>query len=201
LKYPVNSGLIMTPLSAQLAMEQRRRPLGVIVAIVCPALICGGCAAQKKPAIPWATAVLVRPLAPAAVADDSGESPEIQAEIPAPEPLAVVRSAPPRPRVATPPATRDVQSGKLEIPQIVPELSAEESSVLQQETRQNLEAADRNVIVASHRNLNPTQTDLASKIRGFIADAREAGKAGDWSRARDLAKKAQVLSEELVNSL
>jgi hypothetical protein len=48
--------------------------------------------------------------------------------------------------------------------------------------------------------LNPTQADLAAKVRSFIADAREAGKAGDWSRARDLARKAQVLSEELANS-
>jgi hypothetical protein len=38
-------------------------------------------------------------------------------------------------------------------------------------------------------------------VKGFISDAREAGRAGDWPRARDLAKKAQVLSEELANSL
>jgi hypothetical protein len=87
------------------------------------------------------------------------------------------------------------------VPQIVPELSAQESNALQQETQQNLDRADRNIAAASHKTLNATQTDLASKIRGFISDAREAGKAGDWARARDLAKKAQVLSEELVNSL
>jgi hypothetical protein len=38
-------------------------------------------------------------------------------------------------------------------------------------------------------------------VRSFISDAREAGRAGDWARARDLAKKAQVLSEELADSL
>jgi ribosomal protein S20 len=39
---------------------------------------------------------------------------------------------------------------------------------------------------------------MVSKIRGFIKDAREAAHAGDWTRASSLAKKAQVLSEELV---
>jgi len=54
---------------------------------------------------------------------------------------------------------------------------------------------------ARGKNLNATQTDLISKIRGFIKDAREAAQITDWSRARSLAKKAQVLSEELASSL
>lgn len=161
-----------------------------------------GCAAQKKQAIPWRTAVLVRPLVPAKPADDDPpEIPDIQADIPEPTALAIAHTAPTRPRVPTPPAAREAQPGKLAVPQIVPELSAEESSALQRETQQNLDNAERNVTTASRRSLNATQTDLASKIRGFISDAREAGKAGDWSRARDLARKAEVLSQELVNSL
>jgi hypothetical protein len=51
------------------------------------------------------------------------------------------------------------------------------------------------------KNLNAAQSDLASKIRGFIKDAREAAQIADWSRARSLAKKAQVLSEGLADSL
>lgn len=166
-------------------------------------LLLSGCAAQKKPAIPWRTAVLVRPVVPAAetARADSAEVPDIQAEIPAPAPLAIARSSPARPHVATPPASRENQGEKLEVPQILPELSAQESSALQQDTQQNLDRAERDIAAASRKTLNATQTDLASKIRGFISDAREAGKAGDWARARDLAKKAQVLSEELVNSL
>jgi hypothetical protein len=185
----------------QLSTPERRRPAGLLVALVSPALFVAGCAAQKKPAIPWTTAVLVRPVVPAKAADDSAETPDVQADIPVPEPLAIARSAPARPRVPQPPAPHETQSGKLEMPQIVPELSAQESNALQQETQQNLRDAERNVGVAAHRRLNATQTDLASKVRGFMADAQEAGKAGDWTRARDLAKKAQVLSEELVNSL
>jgi len=42
---------------------------------------------------------------------------------------------------------------------------------------------------------------LISKITGFIKDAREAANIADWNRARSMAKKAQVLSEELAGSL
>lgn len=171
--------------------------------VVFAPLVLGGCAAQKKPAIPWTTAVQVRPVVPVAETAGvaGGEVPDIQAEIPAPAPLAIARSSPAKPHIATPTASRENPAEKLEVPQIVPELSAQESSALQQETQQNLDRAERNIAAASRRTLNAAQADLASKVRGFIADAREAGKAGDWARARDLAKKAQVLSEELFNSL
>jgi hypothetical protein len=49
--------------------------------------------------------------------------------------------------------------------------------------------------------LNAAQTDLASKVRSFISEARAAAGVSNWIRARDLAKKAQVLSEELAKSL
>ncbi|HEY6385967.1 MAG TPA: hypothetical protein VIX91_09820 [Candidatus Acidoferrum sp.] len=62
-------------------------------------------------------------------------------------------------------------------------------------------AAERNLAAASGKSLSATQSDLASKVRSFISDARESGREGDWARARDLAKKAQVLSEELIGSL
>jgi hypothetical protein len=177
------------------------RSCSVAMLVLLPLL--GGCAAQKKPAIAWRTAVLVRPLVPDAsgAGMEGTEVPDIQPEIPLPEPLTVARGGPSRPRVSIPPAAHGSSSEKPEMPQIVPELSAQESSALQQETQQNLDRAERNIATASGRTLNATQTDLASKIRGFIGDAREAGKAGDWARARDLSKKAEVLSSELVNSL
>jgi hypothetical protein len=45
------------------------------------------------------------------------------------------------------------------------------------------------------------QEDLASKVRGFGDNAREAMRSGDWARAKSLAKKAEVLSEQLAGSL
>lgn len=68
----------------------------------------------------------------------------------------------------------------------------------QQQTSQSLGIAERNLASVHGKSLNAAQSDLVSKILGFIKDARDAAQAGDWSRARSLAKKAEVLSVELV---
>ncbi len=116
--------------------------------------------------------------------------------------LIFARSGPPRPRGSTPPpiATGN-DTEKSEAPTIAPQLTSQESAVAEQQTNQSLRIAESNLQSARGKNLNATQTDLISKIRGFIKDAREAAQITDWSRARSLAKKAQVLSEELVDSL
>jgi ribosomal protein S20 len=129
--------------------------------------------------------------------------PELRFELPPfPGRLIVVRSGPPRPRGSTPPpiATGN-DTEKSEAPTIVPQLTSQESAVAEQQTNQSLRIAESNLQSARGKNLNATQTDLVSKIRGFIKDAREAAQITDWSRARSLAKKAQVLSEELASSL
>lgn len=122
--------------------------------------------------------------------------------IPAPpSAIAAAHGNPPRPRVAGNTATDSNGSGKPEAPVIVPELTAEETAAAQEQTGQSLGVAERNLAATRGRNLNATQTDLASKVRSFIAEARDAARVSDWIRARDLAKKAQVLSIELVSSL
>ena len=169
------------------------------------AMIASGCAvAHKKATVPWNTAVLVRPNLPqqTGLSGDPDEPvPDLDLEIPAPAPLAVAHTAPVRPRTFAPPTSPAGAAEKHEMPQIVPDLSPQQSSSFQRETEQSLSAAERNLAAASGKALNPTQTDLVSKIRSFIGDAREAGRTGDWARARDLSKKAQVLSDELVASL
>jgi hypothetical protein len=129
-------------------------------------------------------------------------APELRLVIPAPpSAIAAAHGNPPRPRVAgnTPSDTNGL--GKPEAPVIVPELTAEETAAAQEQTGQSLGVAERNLAATRGRSLNPTQTDLASKVRSFIAEAHEAARVSDWIRARDLAKKAQVLSKELVSSL
>ncbi|HVH50397.1 MAG TPA: hypothetical protein VM781_01925, partial [Candidatus Bathyarchaeia archaeon] len=59
----------------------------------------------------------------------------------------------------------------------------------------------RNLVVAKNRQLNATQSDLASKVNSFVDESKAAVKDGDWARARNLARKAQLLSEELAGSL
>ena len=129
--------------------------------------------------------------------------PELRFELPPlPSRLIVVRNGPPRPRGSTPPpVTAGNDTEKSEAPTIAPQLTSQESAVAEQQTNQSLRIAESNLQSARGKNLNATQTDLISKIRGFIKDAREAAQITDWSRARSLAKKAQVLSEELASSL
>jgi len=84
---------------------------------------------------------------------------------------------------------------------ISPQLTPQESAVAQQQANQSLGIAEKNLASVRGKKLNSTQSDLISKITGFIKDAREAANIADWSRARSMAKKAQVLSEELAGSL
>ncbi len=183
----------------------RGRGLMIFGVLGCAALMVGGCAAQRKHAIPWSTAVLVRPAAlqrfsPTENVEDP--LPDLRMEIPPPPgPLAVTRPAPARPHSVAPSTTQNAPTGKLDTPQIVPDLSSGESASLQRETDLCLGAAERNLAATTGKPLNATQSDLASKVRSFISDAREAGRAGDWERARELAKKAQILSEELAGSM
>jgi hypothetical protein len=135
------------------------------------------------------------------LADDPG--PELRLELPPfPSHLMSIRSAPQRPRVSAPPsAISGNDADKLETPMIAPQLTPQESAVAQQQTNQSLSIAEKNMESARGKTLSAAQSDLVSKIRGFIKDAREAAQITDWSRARSLAKKAQVLSEELAGSL
>ena len=112
------------------------------------------------------------------------------------------RSAPPRPRVTTPPSSgtgndAEKSAGTL----LVPQLSAAETAAAQQQTNQSLSIAEKNLESTQGKSLNAAQLDLVSKVRGFIKDAREAVRNADWARARNLSKKAQVLSEELTDGL
>jgi len=178
----------------------------VIALLCCAAGVLGGCSTRKRPNIPWATAVQARPATQAhTVEADVAEDPlpELRFELPPfPSRLIFMRTGPPRPRGSTPvPAATGNDAEKSEAPTIAPQLTSQESTVAEQQTNQSLRIAENNLQSASGKNLNATQTDLVSKIRGFIKDAREAAKITDWSRARSLAKKAQVLSEELASSL
>lgn len=169
-------------------------------------VMAGGCAEHKRATLPWPTASVVHPRIPEVAALDKDiaeeDAPELRLELPAPvmnfPPAATVR--PPRTRtVAPPPAV--VEPSKPQSPVAAPSLSAAESSTAQQETTTSLAAAEKGLGAAQGKSLNAAQTDMESKITGFMADARAASAIGDWTRAQTLARKAQLLAEELVKSL
>ena len=153
---------------------------------------------KKRPNIPWATAVQVRPVAPASTAANhpvEDPLPEWTIELPPfPGRLAPLRTGPPKPRGSA-------SAEKTGTPLIAPQITAQESAVAPQQTIESISIAEKNLGLAQGKNLSAAQSDLVSKIKGYIKDAREAARIADWSQARSLAKKAQVLSEELAGSL
>jgi hypothetical protein len=167
-----------------------------------------GCAEQKKVQarkFPWSTAASARPkliaLTLPAIDENDDLMPPVELDVPPPPgPLNEARPTPARPRVAVP-AGAASDATKPEPLEIVPELTPEETAAAQQQTGNSLGIAEKNIGSARGKALNRTQLDLASKVRSFVAEAREASQAGDWTRARNAAKKAEVLSEELVGSL
>ena len=176
-----------------------------IILCIFASCILAGCSIRKRPSVPWATAVLARPVQqPQDIEMEipQDQVPVLRMELPTfPPRLVGMRSAPlpPRPQVAAPPpstAGGDVE--KAEAPAITPQLTPQEAAMAQQQTNQSLGIAERNLASVHGKSLNAAQSDLVSKILGFIKDARDAAQAGDWSRARSLAKKAEVLSVELV---
>ena len=167
-----------------------------------------GCSVvQKKPSLAWGRAIQTRPLPVTerhTPTDPPDSIPELYLMIsPPPSPIVVAtQPSPVRSRVtATTSSGGGSGVGKPEVPLIAPQLTTEEAAAAKQQTNQSLDIAEKNLASARGRNLGPAQTDLVSKVRGFVSDARDAARAGDWVRARDLAKKAQVLSEELAKSL
>jgi hypothetical protein len=176
--------------------------------LCCAGIFSGGCSViRRKPSLAWGTAIQTRPLPlrgrQTATTDPPDSIPELYLNLPPPPSPIVVTAqpSPVRPRVTTTAATGSSAVGKPEVPVIVPQLSVEEAAAARQQTNQSLNIAEKNLASIHGKNLSPAQTDLASKVRSFVSDARDAARAGDWIRARDLSKKAQVLSEELAKSL
>ena len=192
------------------SLLHRSAPLLVSLTSFSLAFLSSGCITffHRRPKISWATAVQVRPTLQARAGGGDGgdfDAPEIGLDFaPFAAMMAPIRSVPPRPHVNPAPAaaasapTADAE--KPEAPTIAVQMSKEESAAAMQETNQSLDIAEKNLASTSNKRLNAAQNDLVSKIKGFLKDAREAAQAGDWARARNLAKKAQVLSEELVRS-
>jgi hypothetical protein len=198
----------MTQRSTQSRAVSPRARLRFCCLGLCIVAVLNGCAAEKKTkarSFPWATVKSVRPALPKTSSSPDSTMDGFLAEFevdapPPPSPLAAVQNTPPRPRVAAAPSGPSSPS-RPEAPQIAPQLTAAETAAAEQQTNLSLSIAERNISASQGRTLNPTQSDLASKVRSFVTEAREAAHVGDWTRATNAAKKAQVLSEELARSL
>ncbi|HUL15187.1 MAG TPA: hypothetical protein VLV88_04265 [Terriglobales bacterium] len=178
----------------------RWRAFGILCV---PVLALSGCAASRSRAFPWATAIQVRPvlagnLPPAPLTPDL--APDLRLELPSPPtPLEGPRREPSRPRTISQTADSDLDRSD-RTPLLVPQFTPEELAEAQQQTSESLGIAERNLQTARRRALSAAQSDIASKVSSFIAQSRDAASERDWTRASNLAKKAKLLSQELLNS-
>jgi len=174
---------------------------GVLLLSVCVcALWCGGCVTKKRPTFHYAAVALAHPVVPvAAVANLPPEPPpDIPLELVSPAGLAWPRRAVPRPHAVSQAPPETATEEKEADPLIAPELSPAQLAAARSDTLRSLEATSANLARVQGKSLNPAQNDLTSKIRGFMDSAHEAMQSGDWQRAENLAKKAEVLSQELI---
>lgn len=126
------------------------------------------------------------------------------AATPAPPPVSLPSAKPAAPRRAAAEQASEgaeAQPSRPPAPQISPQLSADDQAAYQRKTGEDISVAESNLQQTGGKQLNAAQTDLAEKIRSFLAQSRDASKDGDWARAQNLAQKARLLSVELINSL
>ena len=192
-------GTLFTPSFGELA----RRYAAKAALIAGAAGVLSGCAERKVHARSWTNIGQVRPNPPIARDDLNAGTSDIEPdlEIALPEngmKLIIARPAPVRPRVESPRPSGGTSAPKA--PTLVPELSPQETSAAQQQFSESVSIAEKNLTIAKSKNLSTVQANTVVKINAFLAEAREAGSEGDWGRARNLAKKAQILSEDLASS-
>jgi len=126
------------------------------------------------------------------------------AAAPTPPPVSIPPakpSAPRRPAAEQASADAEPQPARPPVPQISPQLAPEDQAAYQRKIGEDLSVAENNLQQTNGKQLSAAQTDLADKIRSFLAQSRDASKDGDWARAQNLAQKARLLSVELLNSL
>jgi hypothetical protein len=189
----------------------------VLVCTLAAMLLCGCEPKTAKAAAPVAAAPAPQPSdgKPLTnIAPDTDELPPPE-NVPTPPSPAATTVAPlpvtpaqtkPAPPPRKPPAESSEDSpaeqpARTPPPQISPQLSPGDEASLQHKRQDDINVAQRNLQQSSGRVLSAAQNDLVDKIRSFLSQSEEAGKAGDWARAQNLSQKARLLSVELVDSL
>ena len=82
---------------------------------------------------------------------------------------------------------------------IATEVAPAQASVDKQSTSQMLDEAEKTVKALDDHSLSGDQKAMVSQILSYIAQSKKATIDGDLERALNLAKKAQLLSQALVN--
>jgi hypothetical protein len=120
--------------------------------------------------------------------------PDTRPGLPKPRP---VRKEPPPVRKEPPPVKEESPPSTV----LSLEVSQEEVDRLKQEAMSRIDGAERLVKQIDQNRLVEEQRGTLLTIQSFLSKAREAISLEDFLRAFNLADKAQILAQELLNSL
>lgn len=184
-----------------LAASLRPRARLALVAACLLAVGLAGCPREKVHAkmpkiIPPVPAVVEPPIPPYILGEEPADTTlaMIPESLPAPPPERTHATPPRKPAADSSPTTHPA------VPVISPQIPAGEQAAYERRIKENIDTAERNLQQAKLHSLNSSQQDMAEKIKLFVEQAHDAMLVSDWTRAQNLAQKAQVLSAELVNS-
>jgi hypothetical protein len=98
------------------------------------------------------------------------------------------------------PKAKIVRRGSTTEPTIefVPRLTPGEAATQRQSTTQLLASTDANLKKIPNQHLTASQQEAVNQIRKYMQQAKTADASGDLQRARNLAFKARLLSDELL---
>jgi hypothetical protein len=81
---------------------------------------------------------------------------------------------------------------------IGPDVSSAEAARDRQSTNQSLDTTEKDLKRLDGRSLSSDEQAMVTQIRAYISQSRKAITDGDYERASNLAKKAQLLTDELL---
>jgi hypothetical protein len=98
-----------------------------------------------------------------------------------------------------PPPKKVIHNGGSEEPtiQLIGGTPAEQASN-QRSTEQLTAATEENLKKIAERKLTPSQQEMVNQVKQFMEQSKTAVAAGNLERGHNLARKAQLLSEELL---
>lgn len=167
------------------------------------ALSAGGCKSSRRtaapapppPPVPASAPAASPPAPPAPVAPPPKAEPVQETAPPAPPPVQVVH--PPKPKPEPAPAPAQPVAPPPAFGQI---LTPQQQTELRRSYQQSAQFARQTLSQLAGRALSQDQTDTANRVRSFLSQADEA-QSKDASVAAQLARRAELLARDLLNSL
>jgi hypothetical protein len=197
-------------------ISKRQFVMGLLVPLLAVQLACHKKQAAQKAKLPGPAEAptLTRTLPEGIPAQPLPEDPEAAAAKREPPPLPQKKTRkkvktsqspaqPPAPQPTTPTTTAELHptpnpGDAAAAVAIGPDISRAEAARDRQSTTNLLDTTEKQLKRVEGNNLSSDQQSMLTQIKTYISQSRKAITEGDYERASNLAKKAQLLTDELM---